>query len=364
MKTIEQRLQKHCDFWAGQPLESPLMSIRVGDVFMSRQFKTNHRLLAKNRAVTPDDVSVDDYLGEYESMYQTHEQVGQDGFFVGEPINGFPWFEAICGCEIVGAEVSFVSRHRYESIDELETIGFSRKNPWYQKYLAFLTKVGRVSAGRFPLGQPILRGVSDTLGALVGQEEMVCGLMLESDKMKRLFGEVVQMHRTLVEDAYGIMRPWQGGHSIGFYYIWAPGRVIWFQEDLAAIMAPQHFDEFLRQTATDICAGYPYTLEHLHPASFGHLDGILSLPFLSAVQINREDVGPGLPEILPQLQRVLAAGKRLVILGELDDDDIETVAAHLPHQGIALHCMVPTVEAGNELIDRMSERCAFHGWKV
>lgn len=363
MKNTEQRLQKHLDYWSGKPLASPLTAIRVGDVFISRQFKANSGLLSKRGPISPDDLKVADYLEEYDAMFRLHEQVEQDAFFVGEPINGFPWFEAICGCEIYGSDVSFVSRHPHASIDDLESIGFSRENPWYQKYLEFLKGIRAVSANRFPLGQPILRGVSDTVGALVGQEEMVCGLMIDDEKMARLFGEVVQMHRSLIDDAYRVIPPWHGGYSIGFYYIWAPGKTIWFQEDLAAIMAPQHFDQFLRRTATDICTGYDFTMEHLHPASFGHLEGILSLPFLSAVQINREDVGPAISEILPQLKRVVEAGKRLVILGMLDDEDIEAIAAFLPHHSVAIHAMVTSVEAGNALVERLDERCRAHGWR-
>ncbi|MGI6299125.1 MAG: hypothetical protein ACOX1T_08195 [Saccharofermentanales bacterium] len=362
MQSETQRILKHRDFWTGKPLATPLVSIRVGDVFISRQFRANSQLLKKNHLVKLEDLQVDKYLNDYEEMYQTHEKVAQDGFFVGEPINGFPWMEAICGCDILGSESSFVSKRQFDCLDDLEKIEYSQENPWYLKYLEFLEGIDRVSAGRFPLGQPILRGVSDTLGALVGQEEMVCGLMIDPDKMSRLFGEVVRLHRSLIADSYRIIKPWKGGYSFGFYYVWAPGRTIWFQEDLAAIMAPHHFNQFLKTTATEICKDYNYSMQHLHPASFGHLEGILSLPFLSAVQINREDVGPSVAEILPQLNSVINAGKKLIILGVLDDNDIESIAANLPHHSIALHAMVPTIDAGNALSERIAERCAAHGW--
>lgn len=360
--TTERRLQKHHDFWAGKPMESPLTSIRVGSAFISRQFQANQKLLVKGTSVHAEALNVDDYLEEYEKQYQTHEQVNQDAFFVAEPINGFPWIEAICGCEIVGADVSFVTKHKYHSLDDLESIQFSHDNEWYRKYLEFLDKLDKRSSGRFPLGQPILRGVSDTVGALVGQEEMVVGLMTEPEKMVRLFDDVVGLHRNLIDDAYKIIKPFHGGYSIGFYYLWTPGKAIWYQEDLAAIMSPNHFDEFLRKTGNEICRGYDYTLEHLHPASFGHLNGILSMPNLNAVQINREDVGPALSEIVSECRRVIEAGKQLVILGELDEDDVRVIAEELPNHHVALHCFTETVEAANDLSARIKHQCAKH-WK-
>jgi hypothetical protein len=362
--TTDEKLQKHLDFWSGKPLDSPLTSIRVGDVFISRQFKANQPLLERGRIATINDLIVDSFLADYEHLYQIHEQVDQDTFFVAEPLNGFPWLEAICGCDIVGSEVSFVATHRFETIDDLETIGFTPDNPWYLKYLEFLEKTAALAAGRYPLGQPILRGVSDTIGALVGQEEMACGLISDSAKMTRLFGEVVHLHRSLIGAAYTLIQPFRDGYAFGFYRIWAPGKVIWFQEDLAAIMAPRHFDQFLRKTATDLCEHYAYTLEHLHPASFGHLDGILSLPGLSAVQINREDVGPSLAQILPQLQSVINAGKKLIIFGALDAADIDAIAFGLPKHSVALHALTDTVDSANTLRDHIKERCAAAGWRT
>jgi hypothetical protein len=349
MPSIEQRLQKHLDFWAGRPLASPLTTLRVGDIFLSRNFEAAGPLLGMGSVVEPSAIDVQAFLADYERMYQVHESLAPDGFFVGEPCTGFPWLEAMCGCRVSGTGVSFVTRRRFTTIDELEALEVSPANPWYRKYLEFLAELARLSAGRFPLGQPILRGVTDTLGALVGQEEMACALLTHPAKVRTAFGEIVQLQRRLIEDAYRIIPPFHGGYSIGFYYLWAPAKVIWFQEDLAAILSPRHFDQYLRQTASEMCRGYEYTLVHLHPSAFVHLGGILSVPQIKAVQINKDDVGPGVADMLAECRRVLAADKRLVLLGSLDEADLDAIAENLPPQGIALHIFTDTLARAQAL---------------
>ena len=65
-------------------------------------------------------LNVDDFLKDYEQMFQEVQIIGQDGFWVGEPFTGIPWMEAILGCEIVASPSSFVSQPWAKSVNDLE----------------------------------------------------------------------------------------------------------------------------------------------------------------------------------------------------------------------------------------------------
>lgn len=351
--SIEERLNIHRDFWNHIPLKKPLTSIHLGNNFMSTHFRANEKLLKRGTVVTPDMIQAESFMDDYERMYANSLEINQDGFFVGTPCTGFPWMEAIYGCQVVGEEVSFVSRPQKISVKEAAAIEITPEtNEWYQKYIEFLASLRELSGHRFPLGQPILRGVSDTLGAIIGQEQMALALIDEPELVKQVFQSIAAVFKKLIQDAYRFIDPFYDGYAIGFYDIWTPGKAIWYQEDLASIMSPRHFDKFLRASCEYRCEGYPFTLEHLHPSAFFHLKGILKLEGLRAVQVNKEDFSiPTVPESIPQYQQILAAGKSLLIQGALNKDDIDCLHESLGKCPIALRLVCPTIDDANDLCE-------------
>lgn len=350
--STEEKIERHLAFWGGEPLTRPLLSLRTGDYFFSRHFKANEKLLSMGHVVTPDQIDVDSYMADYERMYHEFESIGHDALFTAEPCTGFPWMECIFGAQAMGSSVSFVTHPVLEDVSQLKNLKLDKSNPWYVKYLEFSRKLQVLSKGRFSVSQPILRGVTDTIGALVGQEEMICGLMEEPDVMKEAFRVVANAQRELIADQYAVTERFHGGASFGFYHIWAPDKVIWYQEDLAALMSPIHYEQFLHACADQICEGYAYTLVHLHPASFFHLDGMLSVKNLKAVQINKDAVGFSVREMIPQCRKVIESGKKLLIgMGEINKDDIDAIYENLPNHSVALNAIVSDCNQARELVD-------------
>ena len=351
MTNIDFRLALHRDFWNGKSLNQLPVSYRIGDYFLSDKFKANLPLLKPGTIVTPEMIHVDDYLEDYERMYTDCERIGQTGFFTADPCTGFPWVEAMLGCPVIGANVAFVTDTVYDSIEDIPDLYISEDNSWYQKYLEFVDKLTILSAGRFPVGQPIMRGVSDVIGAMVGQEEMSCALLWESESIKKAFYSAAMAFKGVIEEQYKRLQVFNSGYSIGFYHLWAPGRIIWYQDDLAALMSPGHYNEFLHSTSEFICDGYDYSLVHLHPSGFYHLGGILKLKKLSAVQINKDIGGPGIKEMLTQFKQVLDADKCLIIFGDLTIEELKTVFDNLPMRRIFLNIVAPDVDSACRIND-------------
>ena len=357
MSNLDYRLKLHNDFWDGTSMAEPLVSYRIGDCFFANKFKANLPLLEKGRLVTADMVDVDGHLEDYERMYRECEETGQTAFFTADPCTGFPWMEAMLGCTVHGAVVSFVSKKIFSEVGEIPELVIDEENPWYMKYMEFLVKLTELSAGRFPVGQPIMRGVTDIVGALAGQEEMAYSLVVEQDLVRKAFMGSAKALKKVIEDQYRIVKPFHGGYSAGFYHLWAPGPIIWYQEDLSALMSPRHFDEYLRQTSEYICEGYDYTFVHVHPSSFFHLDSMLSLEALRAVQINKEDIGvPSISDMLPQFEKVFDAGKALILFGNLDEQDIDLLREKFPQARLFLNIVTPTVDSAKNLNEYITGR--------
>lgn len=354
--TTSEKIRRHIDFWEGKEQKRPLVSVYLGQVFFSREFEAARDIVKMGTMVEPGDLDVPSFLADYERMYNERQDLRMEGFYTAEPCTGIPWMEAIMGAAVMGTDNSFVS-HGTKSMEDLEALSFSRNNPWYQKYLEFVEKLTAFSDGRFPVGQPILRGVTDTVGSLIGQQEMVIGTMMEPELMCRAFDVVVDAQRALIEDQYRLTKPFHGGYAFGFYHFWAPGKSIWFQEDLAALLSPSHFEEFLDHTYNRYIEGYDYSMVHLHPTAFFHLDGILKVKNLTAVQMNMDVEGPTVRDMAPQICRVIEHGKKAVIgMGQFTRDDIDALYDCLPSHDVAINIIASTRREADELLDYIDSR--------
>ena len=358
--SIEERLQRHHDYWNGVHQKRPLTCFRVGSHFFSREFAANDNIIEKGHVVTADQVIVDDYLPDYERMYQDLETLGQDCFFATEPCTGFPWMEAIFGADVIGSTVSFVSHPIYsdpeELLENIKKVKLGATNPWYQKYLEFSEKLTKLANGRFPVAQPILRGVTDTAGSLISQMELAYGIIDEPEIFKQVFDIIVEGQRALIADQYKVTEPFHGGRSFGFYHLWAPGSVMWYQEDLASLMSKNHYEQYLRKTSERYIEGYDYSLVHLHPTSFIHLDGILSLKNLSVVEITKDE-GLNMTDILPECKKVLESGKKLSIgMGYFTKEDIDVIYEEMPHHSTHINIITHKLDEAKELLDYIDSK--------
>ncbi len=349
-RRIEERIALHRAFWGRSSSYHPLAAFRVEkDFFFSRHFEAARPLLVPNRKIEPSMLRVEDFLPDYERMFRAAEDVGQEAFWTAEPFTGIPWMEAILGCEILAGEESFVSRPWMKSLDEIERIAFRPDDPWFRKYLEFTDRLVELSAGRFPVGMPIMRGPSDVVGAIMGQTEMVYALADEPERMKRFFLKAADVFLEVLEAQQSRVPAFHGGTSLGFYHVYCPGRSIWFQDDLSAIMSPAMYRDFLAEPARRICAGYDYTAVHLHPASFFVLDELLANPWLRAIEVNKDVGGPSVKEMLPELRKIRDR-KNLILWGDLDSGDLALLKENLPKEGLLFHIIAGSTEEARELL--------------
>lgn len=102
------------------------------------------------------------------------------------------------------------------------------------------------------------------------------------------------------------------------------------------------------------CRFLQYPLYHLDGAEqIRHLDDLLSIPELRAIQWTQ--VAGQLPctQYLPELKRIQAAGKNLVIL--VEPKQVEVLLENLSSRGLLLITTVPTVEDAEALL-RQAEK--------
>ena len=355
-RTINERLKLHEQFWHDEKVDRFPISFRFGDYFFATQFSAARDLLKPGMEIKPDMVHVDDFLSDYERMFQQAEQIGQDGFWVAEPFTAIPWMGAILGCPVFAGSGSFVTEPILKATEYSPPAQSAFGSAWIQKYMEFTEKLVSLSKGRFPVGQPILRGPSDMMGALMGQMRMIYEMNDAPEKMREMAGTVTRSYLDIVGKQFELIPAFHGGHAIGFYHLWTPGRCIWFQEDGSALLSPAWYNAFIRGMDEEICRNYDYTAIHLHPVSLHILDSLLRLDGLKAIEVNKDVGGPSIEEMLPVFRRILEAGKRLVLWGSLDEADLSILQKELPGRPIFLSIVIADADRAREIMRGGSAR--------
>lgn len=353
---ISEKIKLHEAFWNKESIERPLVTFHLAeDFFFSRHYKAARSILVPGKKISPDMLDVDLFLEDYENMFQDVSQIPQDGFWAAQPFTGIPWMEAILGCEVYATGSSFISKPFLESINEIKNINFDGSNPWLLKYIEFLKKLEALSNGRFPVGQPIMRGPSDMIGAMLGQTEMIYAFFEEPVEMKKLSEQVTEIYLKVIDCQYNEISDFYGGYSMGFYQLWSPGKCIWFQEDLSAVLSPSIYKNCLKSSAENICRDYPYTAIHLHPSSFFILDELMTVDRLQVIEMNKDIGGPSIEEMIPVFRKVLSE-KKLMLWGELNEKDLGCITDQLPPEGIFLNIIAADASKAQKLIDYINHK--------
>jgi len=350
-------LALHRDYWERRPMGMPLVSFHIGDTLVSRQFTAARGLLQDGLRISAEMIVVEDFLPDYERMWRDSQETGQNGIFTAEPFTGVPWMEAILGCDVIGSASALLTVPCMSTVDQLRKVRIKEDDLWLEKYLEFTRKLVKLSAGRFPVGQPIMRGPSDVVGALVGQSNMILFMADYPDQMRRVFQKVAEIFRAIIELQQREVPTYCGGASIGFYHLWTPGKCIWFQEDLSALCSPDYYSRFLREADWSICRGYHYTLVHLHPSSFFILDHLFGIDELKAIEINKDVGGPGVQQMLPIMARIQEK-RNLVVWGELSSEDVDIILDGLPDRRVALSVLSSSTESAAALMGHVLAKAA------
>ncbi|MBN2551184.1 MAG: hypothetical protein JXB06_00380 [Spirochaetales bacterium] len=348
MIEVDERIEKHRLFWQ-RTNSKPLVGFSIGDYFVSRRFRAAETFLSSPRKIEPEMLDVPAFEADYRRMAEEAAAVPQDVFFTATPFTGIPWMEGMLGCPIYSRESSFIAKSPGLPLEELDLEKlFDRR--WLDKYLEFTRMLAGLDIELLPVGQPIMRGPTDVLGTLVGQSEMVIQFFEHPKRMKELLDQTVDVFLAVIREQKTLIPPFLRGCSIGFYDLWCPGDCIWFQDDLNALLSPDLYRRHVLPAHRRLAQASPYNLFHLHPASFFIVDSIMEIQELKLIEMNKDEGGPSVEQMLPVFQKV-QSGKNCMVWGSFTRADLQLLQKELDPAG--LYIMI-AVESGEEARDLIS----------
>lgn len=339
LPSTQDKLKKYRAFWTNAPMARPLIGFSLGGWFPLQSYPRMAKFRGR-REIAANELHPEDFLADYDRLVAPWEEVEDDVIRAVAPLPPFPWLEAMLGARVqVGDEAIWALEGGFEYAD-LDALDLSSDNPWRRKYLEFVAALNNRFRDRCPVGQPILRGVSDMIAALRGASQMVFDLYDHQEQFRRLAGRCTDLLIALLAEQQGITGPFAGGYEVEQLALWAPGRIIRMQEDGSAFFSPSLYVQHLQREDERQASSFPYSVIHLHSSSLFLLDAILNVESLKCIQINKDVGGMEVSGMLPFFKKVQQCGKRLLIRGKLDHGDLTLLRSELSPNGLYLQIVV------------------------
>jgi len=191
----------------------------------------------------------------------------------------------------------------------------------------------------------------DTLASLRGTDHLLMDLIERPAAVHDLQQQVVRLYFRYFDRLFEMVEGPARGSGFHIHGAWAPGRMAKVQCDIGVMISPQHFEELALPYFVTQCQQLDYVVWHLDgTGNLMHLDRILELPNLSAVQWipGAGQPQPGSPRWYPLYRRVREAGKSLELSVEIWE--VEPLVRELGPEGLLLLTTSETEEEANELL--------------
>jgi len=243
----------------------------------------------------------------------------------------------------------------FKSADDPAELEFDRNSFLYQKTLELARAFAEDSRGDYMVSMPDTTGNADALSHLLGPERLFECFLEEPEATKAALGKIETAYEQIMRDVYDIVREAnQGGSIVGWLSTWAPGFHAQMQSDLSVMISRPMFDEFVLPELTRQCDFLDYALYHLDGMEqIRHLDSLLSISRLRAIQWTQVAGQPPATDFIPVLKRIQQAGKCLVM--HVSPDQVEPLMQALSSRGLYLLTCMETEAEGRELIKKVEK---------
>lgn len=310
LERMEQVRQNHMRWWLGE-LDRPLVKVTIEDMYPARDLDipvlsqancTDFRWSAEQVIEALDnDLSRREYLGDAFPM------VGFDTFGPGV-------LAAFCGARLDNSSgaVWFFPQEEME-IEDIH-VRYDPNHPIVQR-IKDLYRAGLERwQGTVMMGMPDLGGVMDVAATLRGTENLLMDLYDAPEEAIRLNDEIQKAWYEAYEDLAEVLAPQKAFTNWSGLLSTTPSYII--QCDFSYMIENPMFKQFVLNTLKKDTERLDNVIYHLDGVGeLNHLDDILSLEKLKAVQWVFGDGQPPAEEWMDVYRRIAAAGKQMWICG-------------------------------------------------
>lgn len=235
---------------------------------------------------------------------------------------------------------------------EKESVEFDPNSFLYNKTLELAKYLVNESKGDFIVSMPDNSGNADALAHLRGSEDLLMDMIDSEESVHSALGVLQDILLKTNEEVYNIIKDNNyGGSSIGWLHTWAPGKHSQLQSDISVMLSPNTFNEFIMPELKGQTDWMDYSLYHFDGVEqLRHLDMLLSIERLSAIQWTCVEGQPSALEFIPALRKIQSAGKGLLIKAK--PEEVEPLMEQLSSKGLYLVVEASTMDEAEFILKR------------
>ena len=317
------------------------------------------QVTAPRRDVTPRPLPVPssieaqwtdlDYVVESQAERIRCTYYGGEAFPLFNPNLGPDIFAAFLGAPLHFAEDTSWADPIIADYATRPRLALDAANPWWQLQAELLRRGQEAGRGRWLTGFPDTHSGGDALAALLGRQELCFDLVDRPEQVAAAMAELQPIVIEVYERLFPVIEWERLGSSSGWLPTWSTGRCNVIQCDFIALISPQMFEcHFLHELALQ-AKWLDHTIYHLDgPHCIPHLDLLLSIPEIRAIQWVPGAGAPPMPHWIPLLKRIQAAGRGLHL--QTEPEHVETLLSELSPKGLMLHTAVDSEDEADEMI--------------
>lgn len=341
-------------FWQRELIDRPLVQFNLA------RPAAEQIPLPISTHVTPAQRWLD---GEYQTRLATAQMANHlflgDTLPVAFPNLGPEIFSAFYGCPLhfgdAGTSWSEPILHDWTQADQLHL-------DWEHVYLHKLDQMTdlllEAGRGRFIVGMADWHPGGDAIAAFRDPQNLALDMLEHPAEIVRLLNRLEADYFRLYDRFYNRLR--QAGQPISTWLPLASDEKYYIpSNDFSIMISSQMFEEFFIPGIRRECQFLQRTIYHLDgPGALRHLDLILSIPELNALQFVPGASNEGFHKWVSVYQRAQAAGKGIQVFCTLAE--IPSIQQTLDPHGLFLSVNdVPTQEAADRLLHTLSSSAAW-----
>ena len=343
-------------FWECELVDRPVVQ------FVLSKPPEKHTLVPVSGHATPADRWLDaEYQAELALATLSNREFLGDTLPVAYPNLGPEVFAASYGCPIhFGDYGTSWTEPILGDWDEMESVRLDWESPYLKKLHDMTDLLLDIGKGRFIVGMTDWHPGGDCVAALRDPKNLAMDMLTDTSKVKALLCRVENDYFQLYDVFYEKLRA--AGQPISTWTtLVCDGKYYVPSNDFSIMISNKMFDDVFLPGLIRECQFLDRTIYHLDgPGALRHLDSILSIEELDALQFVPGAGNEGFSKWVEIYRRAQAAGKGVQITCSFSELD-EVIETLDPHGAFLSVLDVPSRDAAEYMLQKLEAWCVKDG---
>ena len=262
----------------------------------------------------------------------------------------FPYFGTAGIAEYTGCKPNRVPRttwfdHWMADADEPDASQITFKCPEaFEAQKDAIAKLIALSKGDYLVSVTDNCGLMDALAEIRGTDNLMMDMLTDPEFVEEGIRNLLPIYKKTQEELFDLVKENNDGSVLSWMHLWAPKRMAQMQCDLSVMISPEMFNRFVMPELEELCDFLDYPVYHFDgQEQIRHLDSLLSIKKLKAIQWTHVVGQPRTSTFIPELQKIQKAGKNLVLFPHMDE--VPLLLDNLSCRGLQMIIWGPQNEA-------------------